>query len=183
MRAEVQPWNDIRVTVEIVDEGTGVTGLTVTCHIKRTSDGQWLQDGGGWGASIDTLDMSEVDSTNLPGLYGFTIGSDDQDAENGHYIVLIRETTYALREHLRIVQAISAEDQRILFSLRHCMRFIPTAWDATTKQPTSGSLFLYENDTFYDADTVPDGTGAYKEIVMEASFTSGQLDVYGVKTG
>ena len=182
MRSETQPWDDIRITAEIVDDGTGVTGLTVECYVRRTLDGDYLQDGGGgWGASPDALAMTEVDSSNLPGLYGFTIQTDDLDPDNGHYIVRIVETTYSVREHLRIVQCLSAADARKLYHLRTLSKVIPTAWDATTKQPTAGSLFVYRTDAEYDADTTPDGTGSYAEFPMEANFTSGQMDYFGVK--
>jgi hypothetical protein len=61
------------------------------------------------------------------------------------------------------------------------MRFIPSAWDPTTKQPTAGTLYLYPSVAAYDADAVPDGTGAFEEYDMEATFSSGELQWYGSK--
>ena len=181
MRYEYQPWDNILISVEIVDLGTGITGLTVEAYVRRTSNGQYLQTAGGWGASAQAVTLTAVDATNLPGLYSYSIGASDLSPDNGQYLVRIIESTYNVREHLRITQTLSAADQRKLLDATNRTRFIPSAWDSTTKQPTAGTIYVYATNALYDADTTPNGTGAYASWPVTATFSSGQLTVYGRK--
>lgn len=181
MRCEYQPWDDIRISIEIVDLGTGITGLTVEAYVLRTSNGQYLQTAGGWGASAQAVTLTAISASNMPGLYGYSIGAADLSPDNGHYLVRIVESTYNVREHLRIVQTLSAADQRKMLNLRNRMKFKPTTWDSTSKQPTAGQLYTYETDGLFAADAVPDGTGAEESWDMTATFSSGQLTLYTVK--
>lgn len=100
-RFETHPWNNVRIRLEVVDLGAGQTGLSPTCTVQRY-DGQWLQSGGGWGGSPSSISLTAIDATNLPGLYGFTIGSSDVTAGAGGYDVCILESTFSVREYLQI---------------------------------------------------------------------------------
>lgn len=182
MRHEVQPWNHIRIRLEIVDLGTGQTGETVTATLRRTSDGQYLQSGSGWGASPSNLTLTEPSSANQPGLYSYTVAAADLAPTDGHYVAKISNTTFNILEYVAIIPTLPAEDARLLFDATNRTRFIPSAWDSTTKQPTAGTIYVYATNTLYDADTTPNGTGAYASWPMTATFNgSGQLTAYGRK--
>lgn len=76
MRFAQQPWNAIVARLDITVAGVGSTGKSPTVAVRRVSDGQWLQSGGGsWGAGLATNAMTEVDSVNLPGLYEYSVPS------------------------------------------------------------------------------------------------------------
>lgn len=47
-----------------------VTGATCTLAIRRDSNGYWW-NGSGFVASYTTVSMTEVDATNLPGVYSY----------------------------------------------------------------------------------------------------------------
>lgn len=59
----------IRVTALSV-AGAGVTGATIALAIRRTSDGQWW-NGTAFQAGYTTVNMTEIDSVNWPGEYGY----------------------------------------------------------------------------------------------------------------
>lgn len=180
MRSEQQPHNNIRVTLEIVDNGAGQTGLSPACTIRRTSDGQYLQSGGGWGASPSSIALSEASAANQPGLYHYAAPAADTAPTDGHYWVKIEETaTWDVLEYVTITPILPGDDARKLTAATSCMRFIPSAWDTDTGQPTAGTIYYYATEALYDADTTPNGTGAFASEEIEATFSSGQLQVYG----
>lgn len=182
MRFEAQPWNAIRLLLEIVDTGVGQTGKTVTGTVRRTSNGQYLQSGGGWGASPSSLSFSQASATDQPGLYFYDPTVADLSTTDGKYIVKITESTYNVLEYVLITPVLSGDDQRRMYGLRQeNMRFIPSAWDSTTKQPTAGTVYLYPSTSAYDADTTPNGTGAMASWSISALFSAGQLSHYGSK--
>lgn len=181
MRHELQPWNHIRIRLEIVDLGVGQTGETVTATLRRTSDGQYLQSGGGWGASPSNLTLTEPSSANQPGLYSYTVTAADLDPSDGHYVAKISNSTFNILEYVAIIPTLPAEDARKHFNLRNRIKFKPTAWDSTSKQPTAGQLYTYATDALFAADTVPDGTGAEESWDMTGTFSSGQLTLFTTK--
>lgn len=90
-----QKWNKIRGVLNLIPGGVGITGKTPTVAILRENDSNWLQNGGGsWGAGFATNDMTEVDATNLQGVYTFQIDAADIDVELGGdgYWLYINET-------------------------------------------------------------------------------------------
>lgn len=182
MRCESQPYDNMRAMAEIIDEaGVGQTGLTVTCTIRR-SNGDYHQSAGGWGASPSNHTMTELSAANHPGVYVQAMNSADFDPSDGEYVVTITEPTFDLRENVRIVPELPGDQQRVLLGLRQeNMRFIPSAWDSVSKQPTAGTVYVYASADDYDADTVPDGTGAIASWTIAAVFVGGQLSHYGSK--
>lgn len=180
-RHEVQPRNDIRIRLEIVDLGTGQTGETVTATFRRTSDGQYLQSGGGWGASPSNLALTEPSSANQPGLYSYSVDPDELAVSDGEYVAKITNATFNILEYVAIMPTLSLADQVRQAKGSTCMRFIPSDHDSTSKQPTAGTVFLYEDAAAYDADIAPDGTGAIASEEVEATFSGGLLQVYGRK--
>jgi len=55
----------------LTENGIGVTGIAMKLYIQRVSDGKWW-DGDSWEVAVTQLSMTEVDSTNLKGLYRYT---------------------------------------------------------------------------------------------------------------
>lgn len=105
MRQETQHWDQVRATLEIVVAGTGQTGLSPTVAILRLSDNLWLQAGGGsWGASIATNTLTEVSSSNLPGLYSYSIPSARLTYEDGYagYLLKFSESTQFILEYATV---------------------------------------------------------------------------------
>lgn len=105
MRHETQPYDKVRATLEIVSAGQGQTGLTPTVAIRRLSDNQWLQAGGGsWGAGFATNNMVEPDATNLPGLYQYAIPGGQLSVVGGAsgYMMRILEANTGLLETLLV---------------------------------------------------------------------------------
>lgn len=56
------------------DDGTGVavTGTTLTLKVRRDGDGFWF-NGTTFQSSATSVNMSELDSTNMAGIYVYTI--------------------------------------------------------------------------------------------------------------
>lgn len=182
MRQETQPWNSIRIACEIIDEGVGQTGLTVTATLRRSSDGQYLQSGGGWGASPSNLSLTQPSAANQPGLYRYVVDPADLDPSDGQYVAKITEATYSLLEYVHIAPTLDAYGLQLMLDLRqNRVRVIPSAWDSNSKQPTAGKIYVYRTNALYDADTTPNGTGAYASFDFAATFSSGRLQRYGSK--
>lgn len=69
MDSRVQTGEKDRIYVQAVDAtGAGVTGATITVSIRRQSDGYYWS-GTGYTTTYTALTMSQLDSTNLPGVY------------------------------------------------------------------------------------------------------------------
>lgn len=199
MRHETQVWNKVRLSCEVVDLGVGQTGKTVNATLKRSSDNLWLQSGGGWGASPSTLTLTAVDATNLPGLYGFAVGSGDldYDAGIGGYTFKITESTYSLLEYGRIYTSTQRTDirdidlstpsgltdntlgellARMVGIRQHNVRVIPTAW--TNKVPTAGHVYLYDTAAALNSDVDP-WAGAYASYTFATALDgSGNVTSY-----
>ncbi len=61
-----------RITAVFVDSsGNGVTGLSPSIRIHDEDQSEFLRNDGTWGAIGTDYTMTEVDATNLPGLYAF----------------------------------------------------------------------------------------------------------------
>lgn len=204
MRHETQVWNQVRLTLEIVDLGVGQTGKTVNALLKRISDGKWLQSGGTWGASPSTLTLTAADAVNLPGLYAFAVTTSDLDYDAGlaGYTFKVTETTYTILEYGRITTVSQRNDIRDLdlttpsgltdntlgemlarmVGLRqHNVRVIPSSW--SNKVPTAGKVFLYDTAAALNSDVAP-WAGAYGSYTFATALDgSGNVTSYtSVKT-
>ncbi len=176
MRHSEQAWNAVRLYVEIVDEGVGITGLSPTVTVRRTSDGDYMQADHSWSGTPANLTMTDAGG----GVYVRQTSTVALDTSDGAYLATYTESTFSVLEHELITLKISGDDQRRMYSMRQeNVRFIPSAWDSTSRQPTAGTLYLYPSASAYSADNVPDGTGAMAEYAVEATFANGQLQVYG----
>lgn len=205
-RHENQPANRLRITLELVLIQYGLVGLSASTEfqVQRIADGLWWSDSGLlWDAAPDpTNQLVEVDPTNFQGLYEYVIPPGEIDIELGKqgYRFVVRETTHQVREHGIIVpgpaeggvwkEAIadnfdSADDDfanlavRMLALRQNNMRFVPSAWDVTTKQPTSGEVLIYASKADLLADTGPAWALAIGRYTVAATFDgSGQLTAY-----
>jgi hypothetical protein len=199
MRSESQWWNAVRLNAEVVDNGTGQTGLTVTGTLRRMSDGLFLQSAGGWGASPSNLSLAAIDATNLPGCYSYEVATADLSytAGNEGYVAKITETTFALLEYVHITTLTIRNDirdldistpstltdgtlgesiARILTLRNHNVRIIYTAW-ATNNVPTAGDAYLYDTKAALLADTNP-WTGAFAKYSFSANLSGSNVTDY-----
>jgi hypothetical protein len=150
MRHEQQRWDNIIVGAELVNDGVALTGKSVSCKIKRRSDGLWLQADGSWGASAAALGMTEVDDTDQAGRYEYDVPTDSLDYAAGRdgYSVTIAEATTPALEHLEILPVLvgGAPEGNV--------RVVYTAW--TSKgQPTAGYRLFYDTAEDMEADESP----------------------------
>lgn len=171
MRETQQPITKIRILLEMVDDSTGLTGKTVTATLRRLSDDQYLQSGGGWGASPSNLTLTERSAADQPGLYAYEVSSADVSMSHIGYeavIVQTADTNYPLREHVMIWPYVDAAqaidpDTVVAGSLADLIfriaglggqnyRVTWTAWDANNN-PTAGTLKLYESASDAGSDT------------------------------
>lgn len=61
----------VNLAFEIAVNGAGVTGQTPVVAVQRISDSQWLNDAKtAWQAGYNDIVLTELDATNLPGVYG-----------------------------------------------------------------------------------------------------------------
>lgn len=89
---DIYTWNInesilINIFVSDPNTGEGLTGETnnIFITIQRTSDSRYWS-GTGWGSSRVELDVAEVDATNSPGRYTYTLPSSANTSAN-RYIV------------------------------------------------------------------------------------------------
>ena len=113
MRSETQRYNELIASLEVVHAGVGVANLQPTCSILRISDSQWYNSAGNLfnSATPVVLAMSQVDATNIPGVYSFTpsaaaclapvAGGTNTAAADGYYVVITEATTLTL-EHVKL---------------------------------------------------------------------------------
>jgi hypothetical protein len=206
MRTEIQPANQIGVSLELVLSGIGLIGAAATTEfqIQRISDSKWWDDSAtDWTVGVPlSQQLNEIDATNFQGLYGYTIpsGSIDIVLGNEGYRFVVRETTHSVREHgyitvgpvlggiwkELIADRFSAADDDFanlafrMAALRQTnMRFVPSAWDTTTKQPTAGEVLVYETKTDLQTDIGPAYLNAIGRYTVDAVFDGlGQLTRY-----
>lgn len=208
MRTEVQPANQIILTLEVVLGGIGQTGLAASTHfeLQRLSDSKWLDlTTGLWilvpGGATNVL--SEVDATNFPGFYEFVVPSTALTASDlvlGYdgYRFIVEETVNKPRENGMIVPGpvkggvweeadaahFNADTMgnvlaRMLRLRQSNMRFVPTAWDTVTRQPTVGEVLIYDDSVTLLADTGPGWALATGRYTVAATFDgSGHLTEY-----
>jgi hypothetical protein len=206
MRYEVQIGNLLGVTLETVIGGQPLTGLaaTTTWQLYRQFDSKWWNAAGGtWDATPPVSQvMVELDATNLPGLYvgAVPLGAIDLEAGKNGYWFMAYESTNVIREYGRIVPGpavggvwkelvtnrfdAAAADFANLFvrmaALRQTnMRFVPSTWDAVTKQPTAGLVLIYETKADLLADVGPGWALAIGQYTVDATFSAlGELTAY-----
>jgi hypothetical protein len=183
MRSEQQPITKIRILAELVAAGTGITGKTVTATLRRLSDDQYLQSGGGWGASPSTLTLTERSSANQPGLYAYEVSSADVSMSHVGYeaiVVQSADTSYPMRECVMIWPYVDAAQPidpdavvagsmadlifRIAGLAGRYNRITWSTFDPTSNNPLTGTIKLYETGADADADT---------NVKGEYSFTAG----------
>jgi hypothetical protein len=160
MRTILQPWDALRVA-HAVDDGTdGVDGLTATCRIRRVRDDAWLQSDGSWSATVASLTMTEVDATDLPGVYQYAIppASVSPLLDHAGFYVEAKTAGTVSIAHMHLVPMTS---ERIATGYT---RTVYHTW--TGDLPATGTLYLYASSTLLDADTAFDGTGARAAIPL-----------------
>lgn len=85
MTARIQQGEPVRVTVMARDSASaGVTGDTITLAIRKDSDGSWW-NGTGFQSSYTTVTMTETDSTNLAGVYHYSLTPPGTDFSCTYY--------------------------------------------------------------------------------------------------
>lgn len=77
----IQQGETERVKVYAVDSSAaGVTGATLTCTIRRDSDGYfWNSTTNNWQSGATTFSLTETDSTNLAGWYHYDFSPSGTD--------------------------------------------------------------------------------------------------------
>ena len=74
--------DDITLYFEIFKNNVGQTAESPTIAIQKKSTSEWLNDTlDGWQVGYNDVTMSEVDATNLPGVYTLDISHIDVTAE------------------------------------------------------------------------------------------------------
>lgn len=63
----------------------GITGETPTIEIQRDSDDKWLKADLTWQVAVQTINLAELDSTDLPGYYNYEWTNDGYDEYRVHY--------------------------------------------------------------------------------------------------
>ena len=154
MRFEKQVWDVIRFTMELVSAGTGITGKVPVVRIQRIGDSMWW-DGAAWGGVATDINMSEVDSTDLPGLYAYELpsaGPDPLDGAEGYY-ARVFEPTLVRTEFVRVHPDFSGNDlYRVLLLRQQNMRVTNLTFHALG-QPETGTVEIYEIAADATADT------------------------------
>lgn len=189
---QLQRWNKIRILAEIVVLGVGQTGKTVTALVQRRSDGEWLQSGGGWDPTPDTVSLSALDAANFPGLYALEIDPGDLDftagAEGYDFVVICASDN--LREHSGIEVEIDPRDvidavidtaalvagslgDRLVrvYALRqgNC-KLVWSAYDGDTGEPTTGTMYVYPDKAALVADSGHTGAGKIGHYAITTAY-------------
>jgi hypothetical protein len=209
MRHERQPKDQLVLSLEVILGGIGQTGLAATTFflLQRLSDAKYLDlTTGLWTVGVPgaTNVLGEVDAVNLPGLYEFTVPGTaltpaDLLLAGAGYRFRVAESSISMAEHGRISvgpvkggewdEAESAHHDtagtmgntaaRILRLRQNNMRFVPTAWDSVTRQPTTGLVLSYDSKADLNADTGPAWALATGRYTVDATFDlNGQLTEY-----
>lgn len=207
MRHERQPKNKLTLSLEIVSAGVGQTGLAATTFfvLQRLNDSLYYNRGTGtWDAAPPPANLlDEVHATRFPGLYEFEVPTVDLTnnlAEDG-YRFLVAETTTPVQEMGRIdvgpvlggeweelladhyppPSSTSMADAlgRVLALRQQNVRFVPSAWDAVSKQPTAGLVLIYGSKADLLADTGPGWALAIGKYTITGAFSGiGELTAY-----
>jgi hypothetical protein len=104
MRHELQPFPELRATLEVIFGGVPQTGLNPTVRIMRIGDGLFF-NGSTWATPSVALTMSHV--TSVPGTYEFVVPSVNLDyalARAGYYLRIV-EPTNTIAETVLVQQA------------------------------------------------------------------------------
>lgn len=188
-----QHWDNLRFAADL---GSGSTGKTVTLHIQQLSDDQWW-NGSAWQAGVATVAMTEVDATNLPGLYEYVMpaGGLDESAAEAGYRFRVSEPTVPFNEsgnvhcwtsrlldervsdHLGVTGSVGQVLFRTLGTRHGNTRIVHTAWNAQGK-PTTGSLYIYTSQADLVADSSPWPLAAAQYDITLTYDGSGQLTEY-----
>ena len=197
MRHEIQHWDAIRASLELVVAGMGQTGLSPLVGIQRRSDGRWLANGGGsWQVAFATNTMTEPDATNQPGAYEYAIPSGQlayAQSVTG-YRMVITESTLSIRENVRVVGARAewaetltwgsvvagsqGEELLIINALRqNNVRVVYDTYDVGGK-PLHGYVYVYASKAALEADISP-WAGAEHSWEFDASYDGlGRIEFY-----
>ena len=99
----------------LTGNGAGLTGLVPAIKVIRRSDGFWLQNGGGaFVVGVSQNNMSEVDTTNLPGEYEFSFDQSIWNVEETYDVYMeVNSGTYIgaaieihqFNEHMSLTQS------------------------------------------------------------------------------
>jgi hypothetical protein len=95
MRYEIKSYNDFFFTLEIIQFGAGQTGLSPDISIKKYNSNEYW-NGTSWSATYTVFSMLELDSVNLPGIYGYNFSSGPNPidlSDDTGYLVKLSEST------------------------------------------------------------------------------------------
>lgn len=186
MRYERQPIDQIKLTLEIAVVGAGQTGLAATTLfvLQRLSDGLYWDDNlTSWQpATPGTNQLIEVDAVRFPGLYEYDLplaGVSLADAEDGYRFLVSESTTPVLSMGTIAVEQPKGGPWRTLALRQSNVRFVPSAWDPVTRQPTAGEVLVYATKAALLGDTGPGWVAAVGRYTVGATFDgSGLLTEY-----
>lgn len=132
----------VPIKADFLLDNNGVTGLTPVVSIRKLSNGNYLQNGGGsFGASFATNTMSEVDSTNEPGTYLYNFNqSDDAAGAAENYLVRISGDVNGSSKFLTQVIAFDKDPDFVIEQLSGTLTGELDAIKGTDFDPTSDSL-------------------------------------------
>ena len=106
MRYELQPFPELRATLEMIAGGIPISGsTTVTAQIMRRSDGNFW-NGASWQATPFTL-TTVPEVTNFPGMYEYLVpgASLDYSAGLAGYIIRMADAPNNIMETIQVMQA------------------------------------------------------------------------------
>jgi hypothetical protein len=87
MRNRFSRGETVRLFLDVITAGAGVTALAPTIAIQRLADGKWFQDSDrSWQATIVDNPMVQTDATNFPGRYHFDFNHDLDDLQTTEFV-------------------------------------------------------------------------------------------------
>ena len=182
MRVETQRWDQVRISVEVVEDGAVVDSLAPEALLKRVSDGAIYDPGDTAGArwvGTTSTPITLTEDSDFDGLYEFSLPSADIDFEDhleGYVVQIVNASaeTPVFSEYLRICVDFSGEDLYRVLSLRqHNMRVTNTSFHSSGA-PETGTVEVYPTA----ADAVAD-TNVLGSYAFTATYdSSGNLESY-----
>jgi len=168
MRHELWPWNEIKLVFELVDLDGGRTALSPVGIMQRSSDGNYLQGDGSWGASPANLSLSAVSGHD--GRYEYAVPATSTSPSHGVYRVRITESTELIVEHVTIIPLTDGgkavdPDTVVAGSMadlllqatglmgRHHRVTYATFTGSGNNLPATGTMKIYESAVDASADT------------------------------
>lgn len=194
MRTETQPYDRVRINAYYAVNGTPQTGLSPTVKVYRISDGNYLNGSNTWQSAAVDLSMTEVDSTDLPGLYTFAVPSAaiSRTAGAAGYFAEVDKAVANDNDRETVFVAVSDPQGDVLsadlqpttawatgsigdallrmLSLRQQNTNVTYTSFAANGEPTAGTVYIYPNKAAADADTTIAGTGSIGSYTFTAAY-------------